>query len=173
MFGKTTAPVVAESAGQDANLHLDEHDGDSCHHGSGMIPLSVLGLDLPAPAEGWSVWLASQGVSVVFDDVGRRCVARSDARALFEQQRLGEIRRQDAAHRQEAAAIAADRAWRATLPRGVSWLDVPPGVLPVVAMTEQAKAEMPRRRSLLEDAFAGQGTTMYVDEPQPMFEDES
>jgi hypothetical protein len=111
------------------------------------VPLSVLGLDLPAPGEGWSVWLAAKGVSILFDDLGRRAVSREDARALFDAQRLSEIRRQDAAHRQEAAAIAADRAWRATLPQGIPWHEMPgdPGGPPASAMLATAKDARPRR----------------------------
>ena len=41
-----------------------------------------------------------------------------------------------AAQRAEAekAAVEADKAWRASLPRGVSWLDKPPNIHPAAAM---------------------------------------
>ena len=79
-----------------------------------LIPISHLALDLvAAPAEGWASYLAGHGISIVFDDLGRRAVSREDARALFEQQRRDEIRKQDQAARVEAEAIARDRAWRA------------------------------------------------------------
>jgi hypothetical protein len=74
------------------------------------------------------------------------------------------------ANENERVAIERDRAFRAALPRGRAWFDVPPGGLPVVAMTEAAKAEQPRRRSMLEDAFAGEGSTLYVLPPQPVDE---
>jgi hypothetical protein len=110
------------------------------------VPLSVLALDLvDAPASGWTVWLAERGISIAFDDIGRPSIARTDAKRLLDDQRQAELRRQDQLVRLEAAAVEQDRAWRASLPKGVAWHEVPPGVPPVVAMTEAAKAEQPRR----------------------------
>jgi hypothetical protein len=139
------------------------------------VPLSVLALDLAdAPAGGWTVWLAERGIAVGFDDIGRPAVAREDARKLLDDQRQNEIRRQDQMVRQEAAAIEQDRAWRASLPRGIPWHQLPdPAVLPVMQMTAAAKDAQPKRRSLLEDAFAGTPSAMYIDPPTPAFEDEA
>ena len=50
-------------------------------------PLSHLELDLPAPVEGWAVFLAGRGVEVTLDDIGRMSVSRGDARQLLIEQR--------------------------------------------------------------------------------------
>jgi hypothetical protein len=137
------------------------------------IPLSHLELDLPARSVGgWSHYLAECNIAIVNDDLGRACIARADARRLFEEKRAAEQKAREMAEANEQQAIEADRQWRAGLPKGAAWYDVPPGVLPVVAMTAAAKDALPRRRSVLEDAFAGAETTMYIPEPQPVFEDE-
>jgi hypothetical protein len=75
--------------------------------------------------------------------------------------------------RQEAQAVEADRAFRAALPKGIAWHQSPDGVSPVLAMTAAAKAERPRRRSMLEDSLDGGGTTMHILEPRPAFEDDA
>jgi hypothetical protein len=111
--------------------------------------------DLPAPTIGWAAGLAERGISVVLDDMGRLPVSRDDARRLFTEKRQAEERAREMAEANERQAIEADRQWRAGLHLGVPWYEVPPGVLPVVAMTQAAKAEQPRRCTLLEDAFAG------------------
>jgi hypothetical protein len=126
------------------------------------VPLSVLALDLVDVPSGWTVWLAERGIAVVFDDIGRPSVAREDARKLLEQQRQAEIRRQDHAHRQEAAAVEKDRAFRASLPKGIHWSDIPPGM----TMGEYLAANDPdrqrgRRRTPLQDALSNDGMTFY------------
>jgi hypothetical protein len=136
------------------------------------LPLSVLELDLPASPIGWPAYLAGKGIDIVLDDLGRAAVSRSDARRLFEEKRAAEAKAREMAEANERQAIEADLQWRAALPRGAAWYEVPPGVLPVVAMTEAAKAEQPRRRSVLEDALAGGATVMHILEPQPAFEDQ-
>jgi hypothetical protein len=139
-----------------------------------LIPLSHLALDLvDAPASGWTVWLAERGIAVAFDDLGRPSIARADAKQLLDDQRQNEIRRQDLAAQTERELVERDRAWRATLHPGLPWYEVPPGVLPVVAMTEAAKAEQPKRRTVLQDALDGGETTMHILPPTPVFEDES
>jgi hypothetical protein len=111
-----------------------------------FIPLSILELDLPAPTIGWTAGLAERGISVVLDDLGRLAVSRGDARRLFEEKRAAEQKAREMAEANERQAIEADRRWRDALPKGKAWYDIPGDVLPVVAMTEAAKAEQPRRR---------------------------
>jgi hypothetical protein len=133
------------SSGGSAEVVEIEQGGHSCNHDD-SIPLSHLQLDMEAaPASGWTAWLAERGISIVFDDLGRRCIARSDAKQLLDAQRQNEIRKQDHAVRLEAEAIEADRAWRATLPRGVHWTEIPAGVLPAQAMNQAGLDERPRR----------------------------
>jgi hypothetical protein len=48
-----------------------------------LIPLSVLALDLAAPATGWSPFLTVRNIAIVSDDVGRDSITRADARTLI------------------------------------------------------------------------------------------
>jgi hypothetical protein len=138
------------------------------------VPLSHLELDLPAPSVGgWDHYLAECGVEIIIDDLGRRSVRRADAARLLKEQAAAQQRARELAQRNEQQAIEADRQFRAGLPRGQAWYDVPPGVRPAEAMLQQAHDARPRRRSLLEDAFAGTPSAMYVEEPRPAFEDEA
>jgi hypothetical protein len=45
--------------------------------------MSVLALDLPAPGDGWSAFLAGRGIEVVTDDIGRKTISRGHATMLF------------------------------------------------------------------------------------------
>jgi hypothetical protein len=137
-----------------------------------LIPLSVLALDLAeAPADGWAAFLAGQGISIEFDDLGRRCISRGDAKKLLDAQRQDQIRRQDQAARLEAEAVEKDRQRRAQLPRGLPWyVVVESGLTPAMAMVaaDPDRDKRPRRRSVLEDALDGGGSTMHILEPQPV-----
>jgi hypothetical protein len=138
-----------------------------------LIPLSILELDLARPSVGgWSHYLAECGIQVTSDDLGRPAIARVDARRLFEQKRAAEQRAREMAEANEQQAILRDQQWRSQLHPGIPWHQIPDGVSPVLAMTAAAKAERPRRRSMLEDSLDGGGTTMHILEPQPAFEDE-
>jgi hypothetical protein len=101
-----------------------------------LIPITQLALDLPEPAEGWIAFLDAKGVEVVTDDIGRLSISRGDARRLFAEHRESEARKAEMRAVAERRAIESDRQWRAQLPRGVPWYEIPPGVLPVVAMTQ-------------------------------------
>src|SRR5215207_1973453 len=103
---------------------------------SNLIPLSYLELDLAAPAAGWAVYLADRGMSIVLDDVGRASITRDAVRDLLTEQRDGEARRARLQAETERQAIEADKQWRARLPRGTPWYEIPDGVLPVLAMTQ-------------------------------------
>jgi hypothetical protein len=98
------------------------------------IPLSVLELDLPRPSVGWAAGLAEKGVDIVTDDLGRLCVARVDARRLFDEQREAEARKRETLARIEQEAIEKDRAFRAQLPKGLAWHQIPSGLSPAMAM---------------------------------------
>jgi hypothetical protein len=129
------------------------------------VPLSHLALDLAdAPAGAWTVWLAERGIAVVFDDIGRPAISRSDARRLLDAQRQAEIRRQDLLARQEAAAVEQDRAFRASLPRGAAWYEVPDGVHPATAMLQAAKDAQPRRTPSQVEWMFGEADTMVYHE---------
>ena len=129
------------------------------------IPLSVLALGLDQqPANGWTVWLAEQGISITFDDLGRRCISRADAKRLLDEKRQAEIRRQDQLARLEQEAVEKDRAWRASLPRGAAWYDVPAGVHPATAMLQAAKDAQPRRTPSQVEWMFGEADTMVYHE---------
>ena len=131
------------------------------------IPLSVLALDLDQqPANGWAAYLAGHGISIAFDDLGRRCISRADAKRLLDEKRQAEIRRQDLSARLEQEAVEKDRAFRASLPRGAAWYEVPAGVRPATAMLQQAKDAEPRRTpSQVEWLFGLQDTGGVIHEP--------
>jgi hypothetical protein len=109
----------------DSNL---SHDVDVIEHPADPIPLSVLALDLGEPPTGWASHLADRDIAVVIDDVGRRAVSRSDARALVTESHENELRLREVGERQEQAAVEADRVRRAALPKGLPWYELPDGV---------------------------------------------
>ena len=127
------------------------------------IPLSVLELDLPAPAVGWLVELDRRGIQVVDDDIGRPSISRDDAKMLLHEQREVEARRREMAAEAERQAIEADRAFRATLNKGVEWWRLPDNMAPGDAMA-LAAAQSDRQKSvqeeLLEEEFGGPQTSM-------------
>lgn len=126
-----------------------------------LIALSVIQLDLDAPPSGWAAFLADRGIAIVLDDLGRSAISRDAAKQLFAERRENEVRAREVAERQERQFIMQDQQFRSQLPSGLAWYDVPPGVLPVVAMTQAARDARPRRRSVLQDALSGDGTTFH------------
>ena len=112
------------------------------------IPLSILELDLPAPPIGWAAGLAEHGISIVFDDIGRRAISRADAKQLFDAQRQDQIRRRDHAARLEQAAVEQDQLRRANLPTGIP--ADPGGLAPVAAMVLAGESSAPRAKSVRE-----------------------
>jgi hypothetical protein len=125
-----------------------------------LIPLSVLALDLPAPAE-WSAFLADRGIEIVLDDLGRSAVTKADARQLFTEQREPEVRRREKAAELERQAIEADQLQRAQIWKGLPWHMIPDGVSPAQAMVAAEKDAKPRRRSVLQDALSNLGTVFH------------
>ena len=128
------------------------------------VPLNILALDLAEPANGWAAYLAGQGISIAFDGIGWRAISRADAKRLLDAQRQNEIRKQDQAARLEAEAVEADRAWRAQLPRGAAWYEVPDGVHPATAMLQQARDAEPRRTPSQVEWLFGEADTMVYHE---------
>jgi hypothetical protein len=63
--------------------------------------------------------------------LGRACIARADARRLFEEKRR-EQKARGVAERNERQAIEQDRQWRAGLPKGAAWYDIPAGMSPAL-----------------------------------------
>jgi hypothetical protein len=124
------------------------------------IPLSVLELDLPAPTIGWAAGLAEKGISTVLDDLGRLCVSRSDARRLFEEHRETESRRREVLERQEALAVEQDRAFRAALPKGLAWYELPDGVSFAQAAAAAEAEAHPRRTPSPGEWLFGETDTM-------------
>src|SRR5215216_5761920 len=84
-----------------------------------LISLSVLQLDLAAPAEGWPAYLSSRDIAVVTDDLGRPSISRGDARQLFDERREAEARQREALAQQEQRAIEQDRKFRAQVWGGI------------------------------------------------------
>jgi hypothetical protein len=130
------------------------------------IPLSHLELDIDAPGNGWGAYLADKGINVVLDDLGRLSISRGDARTLFTERREAEAHAREVMARNEQAAVQRDQEWRAALPRGAAWYDVPPGVHPATAMLQAAKDAQPRRTpSQVEWLFGETDTMVYHELP--------
>jgi hypothetical protein len=136
------------------------------------IPLSVLGLDLDEPTNGWAASLAAKGISTVLDDLGRLSVARADARTLF-RERAESVARQREITAHNDAKLEGQRL--SQLPPGIPWYEVPVGLTAAEAMmaSDPDRDKRPRRTSVLEDALAGGETVMHILEPQPAFEDDA
>jgi hypothetical protein len=133
-----------------------------------LIPVSHLALDLPVPAESWSVYLHGRNIPVVVDDIGRDAISRDAARQLFTEHRENQVRAREVAARQEQQAIEQeqqaieqDQRFRARLYRGQPWHAFPPGVTAGEAWAQAEKDSRPRRRSVLEDALTNQGTVFH------------
>jgi hypothetical protein len=121
-----------------------------------LVVLSHLQLDLPAPADGWTVFLAGRGIEVLTDDIGRLSVSRSDAKRLFDERRELEARRAEFIARADAAAIEFDRARRRELFSGIPADRIPVGARPAEAMLAAARDAQPRRQSVLQHALSNE-----------------
>jgi hypothetical protein len=118
-----------------------------------LIALSEVELELGRPTEGWAGFLSSRGISIVVDDIGRLAIARTDAKLLFVERAQVEARGREVMAERERQFVEADKAFREGLPHGVSWDQIPLGVSPSAALLATAKAEQPRRRSLVDDFY--------------------
>lgn len=128
---------------------------------SDPVPISVLSLDLDEPVGGWTAYLTGRGIPIVSDDIGRQAVSRDDAKQLFDERREAEVRKREMLAQQELRAELADREWRSQLPVGLPWYEIPDGVPPVVAMTQAARDEAPRKRSMVEDLLDRRDTMVF------------
>ena len=125
------------------------------------VLLVELERDLGAPPLGWPSELAGRGVVVFEDDLGRAAVERSAARAIYAEHR----EQQEAAARRRAEierrVIEADERFRDSLPAGIPAGAVPEGVTPGMLLMLSDPMQGPRRRSVLEDALANDGTVYH------------
>ena len=126
-----------------------------------LIPLSVLELDLEAPPDGWASFLASRGIAVKLDDVGRRSITKHAARLLFRERAEAEERQREARELAERRAIEADEQRRAQLWGGIPAAAIPEGVHPATAMLVAAQEARPRRQSVLEHALGNSGSAVF------------
>jgi len=123
-----------------------------------LIPVSVLALDLPTPTTGWEADLAGRGIRLRPDDLGRPSITQEAARRLFVEHRESQVRAREVAARNDAQ-VEAQRL--ASVRPGIPWWEIPEGVTPAEAMTAGDKMSGPRRRTPLEDALSGNGTTFH------------
>ena len=128
-----------------------------------LIPISVIALDLAEPpAGGWIAYLASRGIPIVLDHIGREAIDSADARQLLDERREAEVRRREAIARNEQRAIEADRLHRSQIWQGVPADSLPVGVAPAAAMLQSAKDAQPKRESPIEEAFSGKSMTYHA-----------
>jgi hypothetical protein len=117
------------------------------------VLLSVLALDLPAPADGWAAELGRRGVAVFEDDLGRAAVDRAVARSLFAEHRELEARNARLRAEIEQRAVEAHQAFRASLPAGIPAGAVPAGVTAGQLLMLSDPMPGSRRQSVLEHAL--------------------
>jgi hypothetical protein len=132
MFAKSNSTSTAVEAAPQIEISVSHRDTD-------LVPLSYLELDLPTPVSGWQIELGRRGIEILTDDIGRPSISRDAVRQLLDEQRENELRQREAAARMEAQAIEQDRQFRASLPVGQAWYDMPAGQLPASVMLQQAK----------------------------------
>ena len=127
------------------------------------VPLSQLGLDLPAPAAGgWAAELERRGIAVFEDDLGRPAIERSTARALFAEHRETEARNARLRAEIEERAVEAHQRLVASLPPGIPLGSTPEGVSPGLAMMlADSERQRTRRESPLEHALQNSGNPVY------------
>jgi hypothetical protein len=144
MFKSAPAAVPAVEAPDSTSGKLPQVD---------LIPLSVLALDHPIPAEGWPVFLGRHGIAFTSDDLGRDSIRRGDAKRLMDEYRADQLRKQAVLKVQEQAAIEADQLRRAQIYRGVPVVE---GLSGTEALLAAAAADNPHRRiSPVEEALGG------------------
>jgi hypothetical protein len=125
------------------------------------ITLAELRAEDLEPVGGLVASLKAQGIEIVVDDIGRECVARSDARRLFDQRREAEVRRAEIQRRhEEELAEAAARA-----PRGAPMIE---GMSALESMLVASPPDEPKRRkSVLETALDNDGAEFFPIREEP------
>jgi hypothetical protein len=126
-----------------------------------MIPLSVLRLDLD-PGEPWPLFLGRRGIAFRPDRIGRDAVTAGDAQRLLAERRAHKLRNQAVLRAREAEAVEADERRRALIWKGVPADAMPSDASPASVMLQAAKDARPRRQSMVEAAFANDGTVMHT-----------
>jgi hypothetical protein len=121
-----------------------------------LIPLSVLRLELDPGERGWPVFLGQRGIAYVPDRIGRDSITPGDAQRLIHERREQELKGLAVLKAQEAAAVEADRAFRASLPRGVPWYALDGAGYAEAAAASELGA-LPKRTSPLEEALQNRG----------------
>jgi hypothetical protein len=133
----------------------------------GLVPLSILALDLDAPpVDGWEHFLGGRGIPVLADDIGRRAVSSDDARQLLDEKREAEVRRREVIKRNEQRAVELDRLHRSQIWQGVPADHLPAGATPASVMLAAAKDSLPRRQTPLQHALSNTGELTYHPLPQ-------
>jgi hypothetical protein len=126
-----------------------------------FIPLSVLGLDIDEPGNGWAAGLADRRISVVLDDLGRACIARADARRLFEGKRAAEQKAREITARNDAKL----EGHRAVF-RGLPADQIPAGMTAAEALMAGDPDLRPRRKSAAASFLDGDSMVMHpIHEP--------
>jgi hypothetical protein len=125
------------------------------------VPLSVLALDLSEPVGGWRAFHAGRDIEVVVDDLGRKSVARADARLLLDEQRELEALKQAKREAAERQAIELDQRFRRQLWGGIPADRVPPGIAPAAVMLQAERDAQPKRTSVLQEALGGSDTLTF------------
>jgi hypothetical protein len=123
--------------------------------------MSVLALDLPAPGDGWSAFLAGRGIEVVTDDIGRKTISRGHATMLFDEHAQFEVRKAELLRRADEQAEEFDRRRRAELFAGVPADRIPGDVPPSAWMLQAAHDGRPRRQSVLQHALRNEGVLEF------------
>jgi hypothetical protein len=127
-----------------------------------LIPLTELSLSLPVPATGWAAELDRRGILIEPDDIGRPAISRAAARDLLSEHREDEARKARKREEIERQAVEADKAFRASLPGGVSAATIPEGVTAAELLMLSDPMQGAQRESVLEHALANpDGAIVY------------
>jgi hypothetical protein len=152
MMFRSNTPAAAEPA---TNLL----QGDPGPDHADLVPVSHLSLDLPDQSD-WHAYLAGRNIEIVEDAIGRASIASGAARMLIaEECQRGQLRREKAAEA-ERLAVEADERFRAGLPKGLPWYELPDGVSFVEAAAAAEAAGHPRRTPTRGEWLFGETDTM-------------
>jgi hypothetical protein len=131
-----------------------------------LIPLSILTLDLNPSPLAWDAYLAGRNIPIVLDHIGRSAISSADARQLLDERREDELRQARIRQAAEQRAVEQDQQWRAQLPAGIAWHQIPPGATAADVWAQRERDSRPKRRTPLEDALAGDGMTYRPLQPE-------
>jgi hypothetical protein len=126
-----------------------------------LVALSVLQLDLDAPAVGWDAYLTGRGIPIVLDHIGRSAISSVDARQLLEEKREAEARAREKREAAEQQAVEADRVRRAQIWRGLPADHLPVGVSAATAMLAASRDARPKRMTPLQETLSSNTLTYH------------